>query len=194
MKFKIGDKVLVKTGKCSVSCNIWWSTLIDETDIRTIVNINSDSQCVIEDRNGKLEYYYEHFLKFADTAGLKDRMEITTLVQLRNERLGMVFLCPYSDNKKALYDPENGCIIYLHEYSGDLTAEHINYDIVKIKFPDTEENYNLVKDFFNKNINPNEVDWDWERRNPIKKEISIQDVNALLKERYPDVDEFKIKY
>lgn len=133
-----------------------------------------------------------------DTKNLKEKMEITTLVLLRDGRLGLIFKNPFSKDEKGIYNPKsNGCITFLGWYNDDLTCENgRNYDIVKVKFPDNGDNYYFVKLFFDKDGDielPSTFKWDWEcKEEPITKDVSLEELNAILKEKFPDIDKFNL--
>jgi len=199
MKFKVGEKV--KTLKECDRCGV---PLFPVGTIGTITGIyyGSDSPYKVE-AEGDYWYYSEDMLekmeeKKMSELNLKEKMEITTLVQTEDGTLGIVFKNPFSKDGKAIYNPKKvGCFMYLGEYNDDLTAiskGNRKYDIKRIKFPNGDDSYRLVERFFN---GKGDMDfepyfkWDWERKkDPLRKKISSEEVMRLLKEKYPDVDEF----
>lgn len=126
---------------------------------------------------------------------LKGKMEITTIVQTEDGTLGVVFKNSMSKDYKAIYSPQkHGCFMYLGEYDDNLTTVNrlrSNYDIEKIRFPKGEGDYDLVRKLLIGKFDfSDDFEWDWERNKPSRKKISSEEVMRLLKEKYPDVDEF----
>lgn len=125
---------------------------------------------------------------------LKEQMDITTLVQLRNGTIGMVFLNNFSDDNKGIFGT-TVCISYFSEYKDDLKDKNGNvfFDIMKIRFPKGKDNYRLVEEFFKEELESIDIDWDWEREEePVTKDVSLEEINALLKEKYPNVEKFNL--
>lgn len=127
---------------------------------------------------------------------LKKKLTITTLVQFRNKSLGMIFLNNLSKEGKGIFDPKySRCVRFLENYYDDLRIKSgdKSWDIMKIKFPG-DQNYLLVQKLFENNINPDKIVWDWSREESIKeKEVSVDEINNILKEKYPDIEKFNIK-
>lgn len=130
---------------------------------------------------------------------LKEKMGVTTFVQTRDGEFGMLFLNPHSKDDKGIYSPQKGgCFTYLCDYESDLTYKKDSMqDIMKIKFPsDSGGNYSIVKDFFESEGKPgipSYFKWDWERKEePVTKDISLEELNEILKEKYPDIDKFNL--
>lgn len=128
-----------------------------------------------------------------DMENLKEKMDITTLVQYEDGRIGMVFMNHWSEDNKAIFDRDS-CIGYLSDFNEELiNASTINErKIIKIKFPSNDCNYRIVKKFFAGEIDPEYIKWDWERKDHITKDVSLEEINAILKEKFPDVDEFNL--
>lgn len=129
---------------------------------------------------------------------LKEKMDITTFVLLRDGKIGLVFMNPNSEDGKAIYNPLHiGCITYLSDYNDDLTYKWDSLsDIMKMRFPSKEENYRFVKKFFESD-GQLKIDsyfkWDWEREEePVTKDVSLEELNAILKEKFPDIDKFNL--
>lgn len=134
-----------------------------------------------------------------DMEKLKEKMEVTTLIQNRCGEFGMIFLNPNSKDGKGIYNPQkDGCFDYLCNYECDLTCKEDSMrDIMKIKFPsDAGGNYRLVKDFFESEGElkiSSCFKWDWERQEvPVTKDVSLEELNAILKEKFPDIDKFNL--
>lgn len=187
MKYKVGDKVRIKAD----SPRFGWNTSgkMDKWvgKIMTIRLIIEDNYFLMEeDQNENNGLGWSWYVE--DLEKVEQRKEDMETKKFTRDDLKDLMLIEVRCGKRYLWI--NGKPIQIKGFVGyindDLKNEYNeDYDIVKVGYPnkkaDTIEEM-LKMDF-------SEIIWE---REPALKDISLEEIKTLLKEKYPDVDVFNL--
>ena len=169
MKFKIGDKVRTTKDRDYFGRRVFpigtvgKITAIENDDLAYAVSAKGDYWWYSEDMLEKFEFSIED---------LKDGM----VIEYRNGKRRAVL------NQGFCGLNEYGCF---EGYNDDLTCKcYDKFDIVKV-FEGKCASIKSLLEYPGKLI--------WERKEePATKDVSLDEINALLKEKYPEIDKFNL--
>lgn len=186
MRFKVGDKVVVRE----------WDEMAREFGTDNAGDIDTPKYCFVKEM--------KHL------CGQTLTIESISCDHYRAVGKWLIFtdemLMPFEFHKSDMNNGDmlkvrsgeiymwlNGKPIYLHNYLSytrdDLkNAENTNYDVMEVR--DSKNYEGNISDLFDE-YESLPVRW-VRKEEPTVKEFTMDEINKILKEKFPDVDEFKI--
>lgn len=184
MEFKVGDKVRIKGNSSRKGWDIYGEMNRWIGKVMTINEFVGDSVLMEEDQQENRGHGWLWNIEDLEKVEVwQEGKKKFTIVDLKD---GM--LCQMRDGEKMLwlYGRMRGISRMCSGTRNDLKHTfRDNCDIVKVGYPNLKANTiekMLSMDF-------GEVIWQEEK---VSKDITIEEINALLKEKYPDVDIFNL--
>lgn len=184
MRFKAGDKVVVRE----------WDDMkrefgSDERGILTPVIFTSEMKTFC----GRILTIKDAFdgAKHYTVEGRRFRFSEESLMPFEFSKSDLKdgMLCQMRDGEKMiwLYGKMRGFAVYVGDTDDDLTSNATYCDIVKVGYP--SEKAETIEEMLQMDFG--KVIW-IRKKEPTVKEFSMDEINKILKEKFPDVDEFKI--
>lgn len=187
MRFKVGDKVVVRE----------WDDMVREFIIDLYGDININKNIVfadfMKDTCGQVltivsaDIYRNTYKVLENSHYYSDEMLMPFEFHKSDLKDGM--LCQIRDGRKFLWldGIMSGITSFVGDTDDDLKSYASYCDIVKVGYP--SEKAGTIEDILRMDFG--KVIW-IRKEEPTVKEFTMYEIKKILKEKFPDVDEFKI--